>query len=709
LIEITNNQGIVVGLFDPANAISKFIFHSIHEVEGGTQLILSKPDMGEFQAIENLELGEVRPITRIVPRENPFHNYAIIRSIQNLSPNVITVSERDGLFEVEGTTPGNALIKIIFETGECHRIAIVVSSQQIPGLSSSHCWPIEGQITLPKGYHPSPIECFEKCDDSGEEVVWSMNDYVHDVNIRKNGVIIARVPAVLKNMNTISTNEIDFSNEPYTSIKDIYVDTIAVLLPALLVWRNGAELSWFTAEENGIERTSFTPEEAGHRTFVLKIKDYLGIYRDARLRHPSANAHNNLLLTYNTLSWDLESKLKDHLRIEDGRDGNGVFKHISIDSEIMDDIPSRYRSVLWNAEPEEFYECKIEQNQLLDGMLEFKVYRNYQAPAYDTILSLIAEGSESIDIPLSFDSSLDLEPEMLTDSSLHLFCVNGWFASMRLELPSLVEELPRYDWRAKLSLDGDFPPVDMEISIEKTGNSFSNLSGLPSNAHLVVSHPYQRPIREQIEIVSHDSDWNWLDGPYLDHKLVRYCKKFQQRMKLKASGYLPMKSELYQIDGITTYNPFGYSTTLEVEYRLAGESVSVKDYDFIMQFCPERNGGPKIVRLVTTEVLDETLELEGSSVFGISMGWQNDGEAWENQQHFEKENTSLIFSLSELPEDNTLVIDGMFELSTPGVYLFLSKSGSPNWYCNRPDHIGRDEWPDGFIGFYAPVLEIEVF
>jgi hypothetical protein len=731
LIKITNSQEEDLGFIDPSNVISKFTFNAIHEAEGSTRIILSEVDMDRFQEIMKLDLGEDKPIPRSMARKNLYHPPATIQSIETLYPEIITVDERDGVLMATGIGPGDTELELRFETGECHKIEIKVKSQQIPGLSSKLFWPMLGEFRLPQGYFPSPRECFELRTNYDGWVDWLMTDYVHNVQIRNNEAIKAVIPTVLDELDLW---KVDFYIEPYTCTRNVFVDTMAVSLPQNIgTGVSGEELIWFFAED-GVKQAEFTPAVEGYRNYVLKSKDYLGEYYDVRIKHPNEPSHSTLSLTYKILPWDLVSELKNHLQIEDGQDEGGAFKNVKISSTLQDKLPARYKKLQWNAEPEQFYRCETKQNQLEQGQIKFKVYRDHQAPDYDTNLMLRIDELPEIKIPLTFDSNLDLKEEMLIDTELHLFELNGKVVSMTLQLPTSLKDLPRYDWQAKLTLGGATPSehripnlevssflerdliermppeilkkVEMDLGIQTT--IWNNIGPLntPPFAHVEVSHPFRRPIRKEINIFSHESDWSWVDESYLNHELVRYCKKFQQRIEFKSSGH-SLERELYELE-TSPANPFGYPTHTKTKRHLVGDSVDVQDYSFIMEFLSIEGSEPKLIRLISIEELEE--ELESNLFFGISSGWQNDGEPWINQEHFEKENTSIIFSESELPLDETSVTDGKYTFHSPGVYLMLRKLGAVDWYCEVPEHKEKGlDWPDAYFGCYGAVLEIEVF
>jgi hypothetical protein len=713
LIKIQNDQQEDVGHIGSINATSKFIFSKIHESEGVTGLHLSEVDMDGIQAIRNLGLGEAQPVQRVVTRKNPYHPPATIASIENLSPERITVDEKDAFFSVMGKTPGDAEVEFRFETGERTKTIIKVTSVQLPGLSSKVFWPMLGTLRLPQGYTPSPRDCFIISANQKGRVEWLMTNYVHDVQIRHNGVIKALVPTVLEKLQFPSRGwKVDFSVVPYTCTRNVLVDTMDVSLPQKVgEGLSGNDLDWFFAEEeNSIRQTSFTPAVAGGRNYVLKARDYLGEYSAVRVKHSGETSYDNLLLSYEISSWNLQSELKNHLQIIDRQDGRGIYKRIRINQGLRGYLPARYEYLPWNAESEKFYSHDPIQNQLGNGVVEFKLYRNYKAPTYDTIFRVSIGELPEIKIPISFDSNLDLKQEILSDTELHFFKLNGGVVSMSLQLPSTLEELPRYDWRAKLRLGG-ITPFERTIP---TVSGFNQrrlryniaLTDTPSVAHVEVAHPFQRPIRQEINIFSHESNWSWVDETYLNHKLVRYCHKFQKRIALKSSSR-PAESELYRLD-TSPANPFGYPSMTYLKRHLVGDSVGVQDYSFIIRFSNIKGSEPELIRLISIEDLEKELECE-SMIFGISSGWQNEGEAWRDKKHFEEDNTSIIFSASEIPSDETSMSDGMYTLSSPGVYLMLAKLGPPQWYCAQPEHIEDKDWPEGFFGCYGAVLEIEVF
>lgn len=711
-MRINNAQQEDMGHVNSISATSKFIFSKIHESEGVTKLLLSEVDMDGIQAIRKLELGEAQPIQGVVPRKNPYHPHATITSIENLSPERITVDDKDSFFLVMGETPGDAEVEFRFETGERNKTKITVTSQQLPGLSSKVFWPMLGRRSLPQGYAPSPKDCFTRSANQKDWVEWLMTDYVHEVQIRHKGTIKALVPTVLEKLQFPSHGwKVDFSVVPYTCTRNVFVDTMVVSLPQKIERGvSGGDLSWFLAEENGIRQASFTPEVEGVRNYVLTAKDYLGVYSAVRVKHSNEASFDNLLLSYKILPWNLQSELKNYLQIEDGQDESGVFKHIKIGKGLLNHLPARYQNLTWNAESEQFYRHGTIQNQLGQGAVEFKLYRNYQASTYDTTFHIGVGELPDIQIPISFDSNLDLKQEILADTELHVFKLNGGVVAMSLQLPSTLEELPRYDWRAKLTLGGTTPS-------EHTIPSFSGfnqkrlsyniaLTNTPPVAHVEVSHPFQRPIRQEIDIFNHESNWSWVDETYLNHKFVRYCKKFQKRIALKSSGRVP-KRELYRLDASET-NPFGYPSMTNTKRHLVGDSVGVQDYSFIIKLQNNKASKPKLIPVISMGDLKRELECD-SMIFGISSDWQNEGEAWRDKKHFEEDNTAIIFSPSELLLDETSVSDGMYTFSSPGVYLMLAKLGTPNWYCEQPGHIEDEDWPDGFFGCYGVVLEIEVF
>ena len=710
MIKITNERNEDLGLIDPTNAISKFTFNAIHEVEGVTRLILAEVDMNGFQANINLELGEAKPIPGSVARKNPYHPPVTIDSIENPYPETINVVEKNGFFMVTGINPGEAEVELRFETGECHRTDIMVTSQQIPGLSVRVFWPMLGELRLPKGYSPSPRECFELRADNGRMVVWLMTDYVHNVQIRNNGAIKAVVPTVLEEL-PIPLFEVNFSDEPYICTRNVFLDTMAISLPRNVgTGMSGEELSWFLAEDDGIRKTSFAPAEEGIRNFVLKAKDYLGEYIDVRVKHPKETAHNILLLKYQILPWDLASELENHLNIRDGSDKLGAFKHIKISTTLQHNLPPRYKNMPWEVESEQFYTCDTINDQLKGGVdVEFKVYRGYHAPTYDTILLLNIGGLPEINVPLAFDPNLDLKEEMLIDTALHLYKHDEMVTSFTLQLPSSLKQLPSHGWGAKLRLGGATPSEHRisYLDFALKSQTWDNIEpfNTPSVAHLEVSHPFGRPIHKEIKIFKHASDWSWVDESYLTHKLVRYCKKFQKRIEFKSSGH-SLGAELYELD-IASVNPFGYPTRTRAKRLLVGDSIDVQDYSFIMEFSRIKGTDPRLIRLIQTEDLKKELGCD-SMIFGISSDWQNEGENWRDKKHFEEDNTSIIFSASKLPLDETSN-DGMYTFSSPGVYLMLAKLGSPQWYCAQPEHIDDENWPDGLFGCYRAVLEIEVF
>ena len=126
-------------------------------------------------------------------------------------------------------------------------------------------------------------------------------------------------------------------------------------------------------------------------------------------------------------------------------------------------------------------------------------------------------------------------------------------------------------------------------------------------------------------------------------------------------------------------------------------------------FPADKTRAPMLVRF--SNFSEKEWSLSAGDKIAIASDWDNDGEEWDNLQHFEKASRGLIRKSESILSVESKMNGSRLKFTTPGIYLLIYPKldihgvGKEDWFVPKPPNVG-DEWL--MFKQYEARMEIEV-
>jgi len=265
-----------------------------------------------------------------------------------------------------------------------------------------------------------------------------------------------------------------------------------------------------------------------------------------------------------------------------------------------------------------------------------------------------------------------------------------------------------YDWQAIINFnDLDSAPIPLDLS----NYSINSIDFEVAEKITLKSdwHPYSRKVQIEIEPKCYSlRNWSWISEELLSHEYCRYSAYFEWRMQERAMGRNPNTSkppaELEE-----------KHKTIECEWISTAVSKEISSHDdsveFPMMLCfpADKTRAPMLVRF--SNFSEKEWSLSAGDKIAIASDWDNDGEEWDNLQHFEKASRGLIRKSESILSVESKMNGSRLKFTTPGIYLLIYPKldihgvGKEDWFVPKPPNVG-DEWL--MFKQYEARMEIEV-
>jgi len=479
-------------------------------------------DFSELESIlTTLEVGDsVEIFNQLIPesRYMPPQTFQLNCSNQNLDIKLI-----DGKYVVAACESGKTAVSIIINDEGVHEIPLDIEYPRIPGLPQHWFYdeevnglPIRLSLLNPSHFRNERTDRLA----SPPRHLWSMDSFTPFVNVAENGVKMAEIPVVFRNLSRLFTEpewgRVDRWNFVSHRPHIFFTESKIQLLPEL----KNPQMAWF--DSNDELRSDMSLQLPKEEIFYLMIKDENDKW------YPVKHYQEPCCVSVEVREWDLVKILEEHIDICEIQSESYIFKRLIINSKILDHIPYQYSLSDFEITVENPRGFSVEKN-ISNCELWIDVFCKATEGFETTIAVSLPSSNDTLEVPIYFDEDYDFEKTLFDELQIEIFAEkDNLFA---VHLTNIPLEHPLDDYIRVELLNGE--KRICELNLHNFGlKSFETPVSFESSKFQIKTlwHPFDNNFKFEKEVTLTKVNRNWLK-PHIQHKSLNFHPTLQKRIE----------------------------------------------------------------------------------------------------------------------------------------------------------------------------------
>jgi hypothetical protein len=544
-----NAEGGEIGQVINSHGSNQYFFNITSST---TEISLKKQgfDTSELRyELKVLKVGESFQISNVLDSLSQYtlsHHYEL-----KCTTTVIEIIPNEYGYEVLGCEVGEGRLSIIVEGDVIDIVDFNIEYPTYKGVPQQ--WSFDGQpVYIPANLRFANPLNFEEhgFNRDGNKKGWAMKSFTPYVEITENGQTIGKIPVVFRHFILETDWKLKRTYEEGVELYSIslFSDDVVQQLPG---FRN-SDMSWFTCQM--IQVNEIIPTDLGNQIFSLMIKDESGDW------HPVLDSHSRQTqLSIDIKEWNINTALNDNITCVDKKSSSHLFKRYSVNSKVLNQIPSRYKFSDFQISLESSNGFGLSADRTGDELF-IDVFCDGNEGYETAILIHLSSSTETVEIPICFEEEYDFDKTLFDDLNIKIYVKDKEIIAVHYSLPSFNYALADF-------LDIELFHEDVFICgidlIEQGLISIVPSIPVDSSKFNIRNHwhPYGNVFQFEKDINLETVEREWLK-PYTDHKLLNFHPILQKRMNERI-----MNTELSSCESI------------EHHICVAGSTINISDLE----------------------------------------------------------------------------------------------------------------------------------